>query len=345
MAKHRANDIRHAILRHVFWGDRSPVVAVAAEFGVTRQAVNAHLRALVAGKSLRAAGRAPHRRYTLANRRQKQAGYALAGLTEDRVWSDFKRHFDALSQDETDICHYGFTEIVNNAIEHSRGDRLTLRVRHTAVSVEINVADDGVGIFQKVASALGLTDPRESVIELAKGKLTTDPAHHTGEGVFFTSRIFDRFALGSENIRLVRLDQGDQWRTETESRATRGTLVTMSLLLPAGRTLEKVFSAFSSGPEDYEFARTLVPLKLAALGEDALISRSQARRILQRVDRFREVALDFAGIRTIGQGFADEIFRVFANAHPHVRLTPLHANEQVHAMIRRASKNTGPAGR
>ena len=91
-------------------------------------------------------------------------------------------------------------------------------------------------------------------------------------------------------------------------------------------------------------AKTLVPLKLAALGEDALISRSQARRIVQRVHRFREAALDFAGIRTIGRGFADEVFRVFANAHPHVRLIALHANEQVLAMIRRAAKKGGSAG-
>lgn len=344
MAKHRVKEIRQALLRHVFWGDRSPVAVVTAEFGVTRQAVHAHLRALVADKSLRASGRTPHRRYTLVNHRKKQSSYPLEGLAEHRVWSDFQRQFEPLSQSETDICHYGFTEILNNAIEHSQGARVTVAVRQTAVSIEIEVADDGVGIFQKVASALGLTDPRESVIELAKGKLTTDPAHHTGEGVFFTSRIFDRFAICSKNILLVRLEQKDQWRTDRAPRQTRGTVVTMSLLLPSDKTLEKVFSAYSSGPEDYEFAKTLVPLKLAALGDDSLISRSQARRILQRVHRFREAALDFAGIRIIGQGFADEVFRVFANAHPHVKLVALHANDQVQAMIRRAAKKGGPAG-
>lgn len=69
---------------------------------------------------------------------------------------------------------------------------------------------------------------------------------------------------------------------------------------------------------------------------DDLITRSEANRLMQRVERFRTVVLDFAGIAGIGQAFADEVFRVFANAHPGVELVPLHAVPQVQQMIRRA---------
>ena len=63
---------------------------------------------------------------------------------------------------------------------------------------------------------------------------------------------------------------------------------------------------------------------------------------MQRVDRFRTVVLDFAGVDTIGQAFADEIFRVFANAHPNVELIPLHAATDVQQMIRRAQDRQSP---
>lgn len=77
-------------------------------------------------------------------------------------------------------------------------------------------------------------------------------------------------------------------------------------------------------------------LRLAPEGDCCLVSRSEAKRLLQRVDRFRCVVLDFAEVATIGQAFADEIFRVFANEHPEVELVPIHAATQVQQMIRRA---------
>src|SRR5688500_15597664 len=76
--------------------------------------------------------------------------------------------------------------------------------------------------------------------------------------------------------------------------------------------------------------------KLASFGDESLVSRSSARRVLARAERFDEVLLDFAGIRAVGQAFADEIFRVFANVHPDVNLTHINTSDQVAAMIRRA---------
>jgi hypothetical protein len=77
-------------------------------------------------------------------------------------------------------------------------------------------------------------------------------------------------------------------------------------------------------------------------GNDFLISRSEAKRILARVESFEEAIFDFSGVESIGQAFADEIFRVFATAHPAVKLTPIHANEEVNRMIRRAIAGTKP---
>jgi hypothetical protein len=71
-------------------------------------------------------------------------------------------------------------------------------------------------------------------------------------------------------------------------------------------------------------------------GHRPLISRSQAKRVLARVDLFRTVVFDFSQIDSIGQAFADEIFRVFAQSHPETKLQFIHANASVGTMITRA---------
>ena len=55
------------------------------------------------------------------------------------------------------------------------------------------------------------------------------------------------------------------------------------------------------------------------------------------LEKFKTVTLDFQGIRTIGQGFADEIFRVWHRKHPQIRILPVHTSEAVRFMIRHVS--------
>jgi anti-sigma regulatory factor (Ser/Thr protein kinase) len=315
---------------------------VAQQFGVTPQAIQLHVKNLLNAGELVATGERRYRRYQLAVKSLNAKVFPLdGGVTEDRVWHDLVRPLlSDLSSDEQELCNYGLTEIVNNAIDHSAGTRMKVVIKRTSASIAIAVTDDGVGMFQKIARALGLSDPRQSLLELSKGKFTTDPQRHTGEGIFFSSRAFDRFTIRSSDLLFSHSLRSDDWMFEVEEKTFVGTKVGMGLILPAARTLAEVFKRFSSGPDDYRFAKTHVPLKLATYGDDGLLSRSSAKRVLSRIDRFSEVLLDFANVRSIGQSFADEIFRVYANAHPAVNLIAINANEQVTMMIRRARSNT-----
>jgi len=54
------------------------------------------------------------------------------------------------------------------------------------------------------------------------------------------------------------------------------------------------------------------------------------------LDKFAEIDLDMRGVRRLGQGFADEVFRVFAAKHPAIRVRVLNANPNVTAMARHA---------
>ena len=110
----------------------------------------------------------------------------------------------------------------------------------------------------------------------------------------------------------------------------------MEIDTQTSRTLKAVFDRFTSGEEEYGFTRSRVPVTLARYGDENLVSRSQAKRLLARFDRFREVILDFEGVQSIGQAFADEIFRVFATEHPKVLLRWTGSVPDVEAMIKRA---------
>ena len=129
-------------------------------------------------------------------------------------------------------------------------------------------------------------------------------------------------------------DEKEDWILQASS-AQGGTLVRMVLHNHTARTVKKVFDKFSS-EDDYGFTKTVVPVKLMQYGDDNLVSRSQAKRLLARFDRFKVVVLDFHEVASVGQAFADEVFRVFKRAHPEVEIVPVRTSSEVKRMISRA---------
>ncbi|MBQ1764469.1 MAG: STAS-like domain-containing protein, partial [Aquincola sp.] len=193
------------------------------------------------------------------------------------------------------------------------------------------------GIFRKIARALDLPDERQALLELSKGKFTTDPTRHSGEGVFFTSRMFDQFLIQANDLRYAHLSADLQDRLDEVADAADGTIVFMSIAADSTRTTREIFDQYTSGPDDFTFDKTVVPMRLAKYGTEQLVSRSQAKRLIARFDRFKIVVLDFEGVDSIGQGFADELFRVYARAHPDIRLETVNAGEDVLRMVRRVT--------
>ena len=62
------------------------------------------------------------------------------------------------------------------------------------------------------------------------------------------------------------------------------------------------------------------------------VSRSQAKELYTLMEKSTEVELDFNGIEWMGQGFAHQLFVVFANEHPNIRMIPINMNEDVTRM-------------
>ena len=331
--------VRQFILDNVGAHESDLVAHVAGKFSITRQAVNKHLQKLNEQGAMANEGTTRAPRYRLTTTETLSFSYPIRpGLAEDRVWArDIKPTIDHLPGNVLNIWNHGFTEMFNNAIDHAGASKIDIGIARTAITTTITVTDDGVGIFRKIQRELDLLDERQAIFELSKGKLTTDPKRHSGEGIFFTSRMFDHFAILSGGLLF---DHRREARTAADARLERapadaGTRVVMELNNHTARTTKKVFDEFSSG-DDYGFTKTVVPVDLANYGQDELVSRSQAKRVLARVDLFETVVFDFKGVDAIGQAFADEIFRVFANDHPDIRLVPVHMSKAVEQMVKRA---------
>lgn len=315
-------------------GGKYLAAALMAEFHISRQSVNRHLTQLVEDGDLVPAGLTKARTYQLAIKQEASQSFPREGLSEDVAWRTVCAPvIKDLPENVRDIWHYGMTEMVNNAIDHSSSPDVQVAIRKTALYTLGWVVDAGEGIFLKIQRALGLFDPRESILELAKGKLTTDPTNHTGEGIFFSSKLFDAFDIRSGNLHFMH-DDGDRDLLFEHPKDAPGTLVFMKLANDSARATNEVFFRFAA-PDEFTFDRTIVPVRLAQYEGEKLVSRSQAKRLTARFEKFKTVILDFTGVETIGQGFADELFRVFAAAHPAIELVPIHMTTAVQDMTNR----------
>lgn len=332
----RSKEIEAALLQAVASHPRDLVGMVAAQLGLSSARITNEVRSLVAQGYLDKAG-STRPTYSLGRNRRFEHTYRREGLAEHLVWQEnLLPLLRDVPRNVLDIAQHGVTEMVNNAIDHSDATSIIVGMDLRDGRLSLTVADDGVGIFRKISRALQLPDERLALLELSKGKFTTDPQRHSGEGVFFTSRMFDDFQIVSGGLAFDHAEKRTDMLFDIDSAPSAGTLVRMAISTASTRTASEVFKEYSSGPDDYAFAKTIVPVRLVQIGDENLVSRSQAKRVLQRVEKFRHVVFDFDGILTIGQAFADEIFRVFALAHPEVELIATHAVPEVQQMIRRA---------
>jgi excisionase family DNA binding protein len=254
----------------------------------------------------------------------------IDGLEEHTVWDRLQAEAPArgATKEALDIARYAFTELLNNAIDHSGGTTVTVRWEPRADPIRGEIGDNGIGAFERIRRELDLPDHRSALAELTKGKVTTQPNRHSGEGLFFTSRAVDYFELQANALRWTVDNRRGDFAMGASSYAP-GTLAAFEIDPGSTRSLEDVFKAYTDA--ELQFSRTTARVKLFERGS-SFVSRSEAKRL----EQFPEVQIDFDKVESVGQGFADEVFRVWAKQHPDVRLVPINMNDGVALMVGRA---------
>lgn len=256
---------------------------------------------------------------------------------EDIVFDEMKGKspfFQKLTENVDSVIRYGFTEMLNNAIEHSQSKTIEVFVEELETKITFEVRDNGIGAFKNIMQKRKLASELEAIQDLLKGKTTTLPHSHTGEGIFFTSKIADLFVLDSFEYRL-RVDNIIKDIFVEKIDSFTGTRVRFEIDKKSQKHLNDIFIEYAAEPGSYAFDKTKVHVKLYKAGT-VYISRSQARRLMVNLDKFRMIILDFSNIETVGQAFADEIFRVFMNLHPDIKIEPVNMVDTVEFMINRA---------
>lgn len=243
----------------------------------------------------------------------------------------------SLPENIRSIFEYSFSEMLNNAIEHSGSPTIAVEVEKTGSDLLFHVDDVGIGAFRNVMQKRQLSSELEAMQDLLKGKTTTQPQAHSGEGIFFTSKAADVFVLEGFGYRMVVDNRINDVFFEAHRKSKRGTHITFRIATDSPKHLSDIFRAYQTDPDDPAFDKTEIRVKLYTMGT-IHVSRSQARRVLSGLEKFRTIILDFDQVPGVGQAFADEVFRVFKNRHPEIQIKPTNMQEAVRFMIERVGK-------
>ena len=261
-------------------------------------------------------------------------------LGEDRIFrTDIQPLVEGYEKNVLSAWNYSFTEMMNNAIEHSNASEIEVVLSKNALKTSIVIADNGVGIFKNIQSFIKKERNEDLTLDecvslLFAGKFTTAEQYHSGEGIFFTSHLMDEFVILSDDMFFSRDNFTDA--TVKGFKGPSSTIVAMSLSNQTKKTTKEVFDRFSNIEEG--FIRTHIPIAhMFAYGNP--ISRSEARRLGALVSEFKEITLDFTSVEEVGQAFCHELFVVWQRNNPDIVINIVGACEDVNFMIQRV-KNT-----
>lgn len=339
----KRNKIKLYILESMFNRRTDVVNKTSSNFGISKQTVYKYI------KEMREAGvieKEEYGKYVLVQTVDEEFRYKLKEkrLEEDIIFTEtLEPYIKDLNDNAYRIWQYAFTEMVNNAIDHSNAENLRIHVSKNAFCTWVNIYDNGIGIFKKISAYYNYETLDDAIVSLFKGKLTTDKENHSGEGIFFTSKVMDHFGAISSNRlfeqnntveNIWNLEEIEYSKIAKSYRDKKGTLIILALANSTDRSLKEVFDTYSD--VNGGFTITKIPIKRIC-DSGYPVSRSQAKRLYFGFDKFKKVILDFSGVDEIGQAFAHELFNVFKKNNPEIEIECINENEEIKRMIARVT--------
>ena len=308
----------------------------------TRQYLSQKVGELVKTGEILSSGTGTRIRYTYKEKKslftkEFEKTYRNQDLSEEQIMEQIRQEAlfrDNLEENIQSILEYALSEMTNNAIEHSKSKSIKVKLIRDDKKISFFVLDYGIGVFKNVMEKLKLESEYNAINEILKGKITTQPKAHSGEGIFFTSKIADKFHINSRGFKLIIDNEIDDVFVSTTKNPFLGSEIYFEIKTNSKKHLSDIFKEYQSNPNTYAFDKTKITVKLYTLGT-IYMSRSQARRILSNLDKFDHIILDFKDVPTIGQAFADEIFRVYKNSRPNIKIETINTNDNIDFMIGR----------
>ena len=321
-------------------GDGVTADSLEKELGFSRQYVVRLLNRLIAGGEIHRRGKTRAARYYPGRSSHEISRLELIkereGLSEYTVLEEVTKRMQLntrLNKNCIAIFDYAFTEMLNNAIDHSQSKKVWINVEVDHSNAIFVIKDLGIGAIESIKKGFEITDDFLALEHLFKGKQTTAPEAHSGQGIFFTSKVVDTYKIATSGMEFtIDNTRADEFLRDIKQR--KGTTVTCRIKKNTRRKIKDVFDKFTG--DDFEFDQNIVKINLSR--HERLMSRSEAKRLLLGLDEYSVLDFNFKNVAEVGQGFCDEIFRVYANRNPGKILSYHNASDVVRYMIERSRK-------
>jgi len=322
----------------------------AIDYTSSRQYVHRIVKKMVANGELRAKGSGRARKYITTNLNHIDLKkISLKKLTsEESLWKKISQEeypwIESLPKRIFDILQFIVTEMVNNVIDHASAKNVSYHFSQEEDYIQGIIQDDGIGVFQKVKKQLNLESHLIAAQKILEGKTTTARDAHSGEGIFFSSKAAGLFTLEANGLSLIvdnyykkdtTVKNIDENSTE-EHVQKKGTAIRFHIFVDDARKLSEIFQAYTND-DTYRFDTTKITVQLYTINTQ-FVSRSEAKRIMTSLaeKEFDRIIFDYQHVTHIGQGFADEIYRVSKNIWPHITIDSINMNDVVKMMVNHA---------
>lgn len=330
----KKESIKNYILEIISRGSEDVAEYVSGSLNINLSTVHRYINELVSEEKIE---RIRRNTYILKSKTEKYVLSRKNGeLNDERPITEkyIEPLINGFPSNVQNIWRYTASEMINNIIDHSEAEELTLTTYSNCLNTTVILQDNGIGIFKKIREYFNLYDDNDALVELSKGKLTTDSENHSGEGIFFTARILDTFYIISGNT-VFSCNEFNEEDIKHYKDGTPGTKMILSLSNNSKKDIAEIFNIYSSVDEG--FYKTSIPVK--NIFPTNPISRSQGKRLCARLNEFSIAELDFKNVDWMGQGFADQVFRVFAKQNPNIKIVSLNMCGTVEKMIKHVTHN------
>ncbi len=310
------------------------------DLGYSRQYIVRLLARLISKGEIHKQGKTRAAKYYLGKKKEEVDHLELVkerqGLSESVVFEEVRKRMqldDKLNKNCLTIFDYAFTEMLNNAIDHSQSKKVWINVDIDHSDITFIIKDLGIGAIENIKQGFEISDNFLALEHLFKGKQTTAKEGHSGQGIFFTSKAVDIYKIAASKMEFT-IDNKEADEFLKDIRQRKGTTVTCKIKKNTRRKIKDVFDKYTD--DDYEFNQNIVKINLSKY--ERLMSRSEAKRLLLGLDDYAVLDFNFQNVGEVGQGFCDEIFRVYANKYPRKVLSYNRASDVVRYMIERSRK-------
>ena len=332
---HTSEQIKQFILQNLTQHQKDIIKATIRQFGLSRQAILKHMHTLIQEDKVVAHGKTRDRYYELmplVNYSQSidiSNGFRPDKLIQDQIRPKLKH----LPTNIREICEFSLSALFNNVLDHANGTHLSYKIYVTEDEVHLLINDNGVGLFYKINDAQNLKGNHLSAIEVAKGRVTSDPINHAGEELMTVLHLFDTGIIEATGLCLTFINKTSDW-TISESSQLKGTKIHLKIETNTKRTCQEVFQRIFNR----EKQSVRIPVKLARANGEQLNSRIQAQSLVHNIKDLDEIQFDFRQIDLIGPAFADELLRRTKEKNKNISVSWINTTGTINMLMSRAAK-------